>query len=73
MERRCRPPRPAPRIGLHLPNGLFRQYSLLEASPSPASYTVGISAADGYDGDWDAMLALAERYEQVAAARTAAR
>jgi tetrachlorobenzoquinone reductase len=38
-------------IGLHLPNGLFRQYSLLDASPNPASYTVGIKRdANGRGG-----------------------
>jgi tetrachlorobenzoquinone reductase len=38
-------------IGLHLPNGLFRQYSLLDASPNPASYTLGIKRdANGRGG-----------------------
>jgi len=33
---------PGAHIDLHLPNGLTRQYSLIEAEPDPASYTVGI-------------------------------
>jgi ferredoxin-NADP reductase len=33
---------PGAHIDLHLPNGLTRQYSLIEAEPYPASYTVGI-------------------------------
>ncbi len=33
---------PGAHIDLHLPNGLVRQYSLIEAEPDPGSYTVGI-------------------------------
>ena len=33
---------PGAHIDLHLPNGLVRQYSLIEADPDPASYRVGI-------------------------------
>jgi ferredoxin-NADP reductase len=33
---------PGAHIDLHLPNGLIRQYSLIEADPDPASYRVGI-------------------------------
>lgn len=33
---------PGSHIGLHLPNGLMRQYSLVSASAAPASYVVGI-------------------------------
>jgi tetrachlorobenzoquinone reductase len=33
---------PGAHIDLHLPNGLIRQYSLIEAEPDPSSYTVGI-------------------------------
>jgi tetrachlorobenzoquinone reductase len=33
---------PGAHIDLHLPNGLIRQYSLINAEPDPATYTVGI-------------------------------
>ena len=33
---------PGAHIDLHLPNGLTRQYSLINAEPDPATYTVGI-------------------------------
>jgi ferredoxin-NADP reductase len=33
---------PGSHIDLHLPNGLVRQYSLIDAKPDPGSYTVGI-------------------------------
>lgn len=33
---------PGAHIDLHLPNGLIRQYSLINAEPNPATYTVGI-------------------------------
>ena len=33
---------PGAHIDLHLPNGLVRQYSLIDAEPDPGSYTVGI-------------------------------
>lgn len=33
---------PGAHIGLHLPNGLMRQYSLTSAGPAPRSYMVGI-------------------------------
>ena len=33
---------PGAHIDLHLPNGLIRQYSLINADPDPATYTVGI-------------------------------
>jgi tetrachlorobenzoquinone reductase len=36
------PYEPGAHIDLHLPNGLIRQYSLIEAAPDPARYTVGI-------------------------------
>jgi len=33
---------PGAHIDVHLPNGVVRQYSLTEAEPGPASYTVGV-------------------------------
>src|SRR6516225_2793292 len=33
---------PGAHIGLHLPNGLVRQYSLLDGSAHPRSYQVGV-------------------------------
>jgi ferredoxin-NADP reductase len=33
---------PGAHIDVHLPNGIVRQYSLTEAKPDPASYTVGV-------------------------------
>jgi tetrachlorobenzoquinone reductase len=36
------PYEPGAHIDLHLPTGLTRQYSLIEAEPDPASYSVGI-------------------------------
>ncbi len=33
---------PGAHIDLHLPNGLIRNYSLTDAAPEPATYTVGI-------------------------------
>src|SRR5262245_64457376 len=33
---------PGAHIDLHLPNGLVRQYSLIQPEANPASYTVGI-------------------------------
>ena len=33
---------PGAHIDLHLPNGMIRQYSLINAEPDPATYTVGI-------------------------------
>ena len=37
-------------IGLHLPNGLLRQYSLINNSENPASYTVGVKREDNGKG-----------------------
>jgi ferredoxin-NADP reductase len=36
------PYEPGAHIDLHLPNGLVRQYSLLEAEPDPARYTIAV-------------------------------
>jgi len=36
------PYEPGAHIDLHLPNGLVRQYSLLNAEPDGSSYTVGV-------------------------------
>src|SRR5262245_62215379 len=36
------PYEPGAHIDLHLPNGLVRQYSLINAEPDASSYTVGI-------------------------------
>jgi ferredoxin-NADP reductase len=33
---------PGAHIDLHLPNGLVRQYSLIEAEPDPLHYTIGV-------------------------------
>jgi NAD(P)H-flavin reductase len=33
---------PGAHIDLHLPNGLIRQYSLINAEPDPAPYTGGL-------------------------------
>ena len=33
---------PGAHIDLHLPNGVVRQYSLLEAEPDPTRYTIGV-------------------------------
>ena len=33
---------PGAHIDLHLPNGLIRQYSLIEAEPVPTSYSIGV-------------------------------
>lgn len=33
---------PGAHIDVHLPNGLMRQYSLLQAEPSPKSYLIGV-------------------------------
>jgi tetrachlorobenzoquinone reductase len=36
------PYQPGAHIDLHLPNGLIRQYSLIEPEPDPASYAIGV-------------------------------
>jgi ferredoxin-NADP reductase len=36
------PYEPGAHIDLHLPNGVVRQYSLLEAEPDPTRYTIGV-------------------------------
>ena len=36
------PYQPGAHIDLHLPNGLIRQYSLIEPEPDPATYTVSV-------------------------------
>lgn len=36
------PAEPGAHIDLNLPNGLVRQYSLLESGPAPLSYTIGV-------------------------------
>ena len=36
------PAEPGAHIDLHLPNGITRQYSLVEPGAAPASYTLGI-------------------------------
>jgi tetrachlorobenzoquinone reductase len=36
------PYEPGAHIDLHLPNGLIRQYSLIEPEPEPSRYTVGV-------------------------------
>jgi ferredoxin-NADP reductase len=33
---------PGAHIDVHLPNGIIRQYSLIEADPDPARYTIGV-------------------------------
>jgi tetrachlorobenzoquinone reductase len=33
---------PGAHIDVHLPNGIVRQYSLIEAEPDPARYTIGV-------------------------------
>jgi ferredoxin-NADP reductase len=33
---------PGAHIDVHLPNGIIRQYSLTEAEPDPATYTIGV-------------------------------
>jgi tetrachlorobenzoquinone reductase len=33
---------PGAHIDVHLPNGIIRQYSLLEADPDPLTYTIGV-------------------------------
>ncbi|MBC2667003.1 oxidoreductase [Novosphingobium flavum] len=46
-------------IGLHLPNGLNRQYSLIDCGPTPTSYTVGIKH------DWESRGASRWIHEQL--------
>jgi ferredoxin-NADP reductase len=36
------PTEPGAHLDLHLPNGLIRQYSLLESGSAPVSYTIGV-------------------------------
>src|SRR6266478_7203734 len=36
------PYEPGAHIDLHLPNGLIRQYSLIEAEPDPQRYTIAV-------------------------------
>lgn len=41
---------PGSHIGLHLPNGMLRQYSLINHGPNPNSYIVGVKREDNGRG-----------------------
>ena len=59
---------PGAHIDLHLPNGLVRQYSLIEAEPDPARYTIAVKRDPASRGGHGRQMVKREKVKPVGTA-----